>query len=116
VSDHVDEVTSQEAERSGRPLPHAAHRAPTPREYVRVGLILGGLTAFEVWMSYSGVSKSILIPTLFVAALVKFALVVGYFMHLKFDDRRYARFFVMGIAGAITLYLVVLLTFKVFLR
>ena len=47
---------------------------------------------------------------------MKFALVVLWFMHLKFDDRRYARFFVMGIALACTLYLIVLITFKVFLR
>ena len=47
---------------------------------------------------------------------MKFVLVVGYFMHLKYDDRRYARFFVMGIAGAVTLYLIVLLASKVFLR
>jgi hypothetical protein len=37
-------------------------------------------------------------------------------MHLKFDSRLYSRFFVMGVAGAVTLYLVVLMTFKVFLR
>ena len=41
-----------------------------------------------------------LIPTLFVLAFVKFVLVVLWFMHLKFDDRRYARFFVMGLALA----------------
>jgi hypothetical protein len=35
-------------------------------------------------------------------------------MHLKFDSRTYARFFVLGLAGAITLYLIVLLTFRVF--
>ena len=34
-------------------------------------------------------------------------------MHLKFDSRTYARFFVMGLAGAITLFLIVLLTFQV---
>ena len=36
-------------------------------------------------------------------------------MHLKFDDRRFARFFVMGLSGAAVLYLIVLITFKVFL-
>ena len=56
-----------------------------------------------------------MIPTLFVLAIVKFALVVLWFMHLRFDDRRYARFFVMGLAGASILYLVVLISFKVFL-
>ena len=46
---------------------------------------------------------------------MKFVLVVLWFMHLKFDDRRYARFFVMGIAVAFTLYLIVLITFRTFL-
>ncbi|MBA3737273.1 MAG: cytochrome C oxidase subunit IV family protein [Actinobacteria bacterium] len=88
---------------------------PSPKEYVRIGLILAVLTALEVAASYTGVSGSILIPTLFVLAVVKFAMVVLWFMHLKFDDRRFARFFVMGLSGAAVLYLVVLISFKVFL-
>jgi caa(3)-type oxidase subunit IV len=88
---------------------------PSPKEYVRIGLILGVLTGLEVAASYAGVSGSILIPTLFILAVVKFAMVVLWFMHLKFDDRRFARFFVMGLSGAAVLYLVVLITFKVFL-
>ena len=94
-----------------------AHGAghPSPKEYVRIGLILFALTALEITASYTHVSGGILIPTLFVLAIVKFALVVLWFMHLKFDDRRYARFFVMGLAGASILYLIVLITFKVFL-
>ena len=89
---------------------------PSPKEYVRIGVILGVLTALEIAASYAGVTGSILIPTLFVLALVKFALVVLWFMHLKFDDRRYARFFVMGLSGAAVLYLVVLISFRVFVR
>jgi cytochrome c oxidase subunit 4 len=94
----------------------AAHRAghPSPKEYIRIGVILAVLTALEVAASYTDVSGSVLIPTLFVLALVKFALVVLWFMHLKFDDRRYARFFVMGLSGAAVLYLVVLISFRVF--
>jgi caa(3)-type oxidase subunit IV len=88
---------------------------PSPKEYVRIGLILAVLTGLEVAASYAGVSGSILIPTLFILAVVKFAMVVLWFMHLKFDDRRFARFFVMGLSGAAVLYLVVLITFKVFL-
>jgi cytochrome c oxidase subunit IV len=97
--------------------PAGAHAAghPSPKEYVRIGLILFVLTALEISASYTKVSGAVLIPTLFVLAIVKFALVVLWFMHLKFDDRRYARFFVMGLAGASILYLIVLITFKVFL-
>jgi caa(3)-type oxidase subunit IV len=93
---------------------HGGH--PSPKEYIRIGVILFVLTALEISASYAGVGGSILIPTLFVLALVKFALVVLWFMHLKFDDRRYARFFVMGLAGASVLYLVVLISFRTFLR
>lgn len=88
---------------------------PSPKEYVRIGLILAVLTGLEVAASYTGVSGSILIPTLFILAVVKFAMVVLWFMHLKFDDRRFARFFVLGLSGAAVLYLVVLISSKVFL-
>jgi cytochrome c oxidase subunit 4 len=93
--------------------PHREH--PSAKEYIRIGVILATLTALEVASYYLDVSTSILIPTLFVLAFVKFVMVVLWFMHLRFDDRRYARFFVMGLAGAVTLYLVVLLTFRTFL-
>jgi cytochrome c oxidase subunit 4 len=96
--------------------PAAPHHGPTPKEYVRIGLILAVLTGFEIWLSYSGIHGAVLIFTLFAAGILKFGLVVGYFMHLKYDDRRYARFFVMGITGAVTLYLIVLLASQVFLR
>ena len=91
---------------------HGGH--PSPKEYVRIGVVLGVLTALEIGASYAGVSTGILIPTLFILAVVKFALVVMWFMHLRFDDRRYARFFVMGLAGASVLYLIVLISFRVF--
>ena len=96
--------------------PGGAHAGghPSPKEYVRIGVILAVLTALEVAASYAGVSGSILIPTLLILAVIKFALVVMWFMHLKFDDRRYARFFVMGLSGASVLYLVVLISLRVF--
>ena len=111
-----------EPEQAVEPAAHHAARAPhraghpSPKEYVRIGLVLAVLTALEVAASYSGVSGAILIPTLIGLALVKFALVVLWFMHLKFDDRRYARFFLMGMSGAAILYLIVLISFGVFSR
>jgi cytochrome c oxidase subunit 4 len=110
-------VALEERQGAMPPEQGAAHGAghPSPKEYVRIGAILGVLTALEIASSYAGVTGSILIPTLFILAVVKFALVVLWFMHLKFDDRRYARFFVMGLSGAAVLYLIVLISFKVFL-
>ena len=104
----------------GVPDPHGARGAhsehPSAKEYIRIGVILAVLTGLEIAASYADVRSAILIPTLYILAVVKFALVVLWFMHLKFDDRRYARFFLMGLALATTLYLVVLISFKVFLR
>jgi cytochrome c oxidase subunit IV len=114
----MDVREDQAVEPEGHHADREPHRSghPSPKEYVRIGVILAVLTGLEVAASYSGVSGSILIPTLFVLALVKFALVVLWFMHLKFDDRRYARFFVTGVSGAIALYLIVLISLRVFLR
>jgi cytochrome c oxidase subunit 4 len=108
VAETEERVASQHA--PGRA--HGSH--PSAKEYVRIGLILGVLTALEVTATYLDVSGAILIPTLYVLSVIKFLLVVLWFMHLKFDDRRYARFFVMGLAGAATLYLIVLISFRVF--
>jgi cytochrome c oxidase subunit 4 len=93
-----------------------AKRHPSPKEYVRIAMILGILTATEVSIYYMNLPHGLLISMLFTLAALKFSLVVLWFMHLKFDSRTYARFFIMGIAFALTLYTAVLLTFKVFSR
>jgi cytochrome c oxidase subunit 4 len=81
---------------------------------VRIAIILAVITAMEVAIYYVDLSHAVLIPALFVFSLIKFVLVVLWFMHLKFDSRTYSRFFIMGLAGAVTLFLVVLMVFKVF--
>ncbi len=110
------ELTPSAAEPAA-PASHGdAFGHPSPREYVRIGLILVVLTAIEVAVSYSDLKSGLKITALLSLAFVKFVLVVMWFMHLKFDDRRYARFFVMGLALAFTLFLILLIAFKVFLR
>ncbi len=91
---------------------HGGH--PSVKEYIRIGVALAALTGIEVAIKYSGTSELVLVISLFFFAAVKFTLVVLWFMHLRFDDRRYARFFVMGLALAFTLYLIVLATFGAF--
>jgi cytochrome c oxidase subunit IV len=112
VAVEPEQAVEPAAHHAGR-SPHAGGH-PSPKEYIRIGVVLAVLTGLEVAASYTGVSGAILIPTLFVLAIVKFALVVLWFMHLKFDDRRYARFFVAGLSGAAILYLIVLISFQVF--
>jgi cytochrome c oxidase subunit 4 len=89
---------------------HAEYH-PSTREYVRVGLILFALTCIEVWLSYSSIDGWKLIAMLLTCTVIKFLFVVGYFMHLKFDNGRFSRLFALGAVGAFTLYVVVLLTF-----
>jgi cytochrome c oxidase subunit 4 len=93
---------------------HARH--PSTREYVRIAIVLALVTAAEVVIYYIDWvhENELLIPLLFLFSIIKFTLVVLWFMHLRFDSRTYARFFVMGLAGAVTLYLIVLLTFQTF--
>ena len=94
-----------------------AHAHPSVKEYVRIGVILAVITAAEVATYY--VQNDLgpwLRPILFTLAIIKFSMVVLWYMHLKFDSRLYSRLFVMGLAGAVTLYLIVLMTLRVFLR
>ena len=111
----ADTHVAQEPTPQGvEPVHGGAHGHPSPKEYIRIGAILAVLTGIEIAASYT-IDGALLIVTLLSLAIIKFAIVVMWFMHLKFDDRRYARFFVMGLAGASILYLIVLITFKVFL-
>jgi cytochrome c oxidase subunit IV len=104
---HVDE---QEA----APPPRAhGGRHPSPKEYIRIAVILAVITAAEVVVYYVEGVQEFLVPILFAFSALKFALVVLWFMHLKFDSKTYARFFLMGLAGALTLFLIVLITFQV---
>jgi cytochrome c oxidase subunit 4 len=94
------------------PRRHSAH--PNPKEYVRIAIVLFIITAMEVSTYYLKPPRSLLVPVLFVFTVIKFTLVVLWFMHLKFDSRVYSRFFLMGISLALTLYIVVLLMFGAF--
>jgi cytochrome c oxidase subunit 4 len=108
---HVDEAAAAVEEDAA---PHVHH--PGAREYVRIFLILVAITALEVAIYF--VRDDIggwFLPILFALMISKFTIVVLWYMHLKFDDRRFARFFIMGLAGATTLYLVVLISLRTFL-
>jgi cytochrome c oxidase subunit 4 len=89
-------------------------RHPSDAEYIRIALILAAITGAEIAVYYLDSVKSLLIPLLFTFAAIKFALVALWFMHLKFDNKLYARFFTAGILFALTVYAIVLLTFRVF--
>ncbi len=93
---------------------HELEHHPNPRKYVVVALILAVVTAVEVAIYYiPSVAErpGLLIPSLLIFAVVKFVMVAGYFMHLKFDSRVFRRFFVAGLVIALAIFGVVLFWF-----
>jgi cytochrome c oxidase subunit IV len=88
---------------------HHAH--PTPGQYWKIAGFLALVTAVEVAMFYIDrqlglgfLNAAILI----ILSAVKFLVVVGWFMHVRFEKPIISRFFGAGFALAIILYLVVL--------
>jgi cytochrome c oxidase subunit 4 len=89
---------------------------PPPKQYVQVAIALAAVTAVEVGLYYTDLGGYWLVAILMVLAVVKFAMVAAYFMHLKFDSILLRRFFVTGIILAICVFTVYLLTLDVLLH
>jgi cytochrome c oxidase subunit 4 len=83
------------------------HAHPTESVYVRVAIVLALITVLEVAIYYVGALRSVLVPALLVMSVAKFVTVVGYFMHLKFDDRRLT--YIFGAAMVVTISVVLAL-------
>jgi cytochrome c oxidase subunit 4 len=80
-----------------RPAPaHAAtpHEHASVRTYVRVALVLTLVTALEVGVIYIRQLTPIIVPLLLAMSAAKFALVVMFFMHLRYDARPLTALFV----------------------
>ncbi len=92
------------------------HAHPSELAYIKVALVLAVVTAIEVAIYYVPALEGALVPILLVLSLVKFTLVVLWFMHLRFDSRIFRRLFVTGVILAIFVYLIVLTTFHVWTR
>jgi cytochrome c oxidase subunit 4 len=92
------------------------HEHPTDRQYVVIALILGAITAAEVstYFFVDNPYHPLNVGALGVMMIAKFAIVCGYFMHLKFDNPLFRRIFVFGLVLAVVVYLVMLTTFLFF--
>mgnify|MGYP001263402417 CR=1 FL=1 len=84
---------SHSAGHSGQPEQHH----PGAKTYVMVGLILLVITIVEVAALYMQFLGPLFVPFLLLLMAGKFVLVVGYYMHLKFDHRLLTYFFGWGI-------------------
>ena len=80
---------------AGHDNPDHVHEHPTWKQYKWVALILTVITAFEVWAYYvpSLVASPFFVPLLLLMSAVKFAIVVLFYMHLKYDHRLFRAMF-----------------------
>jgi cytochrome c oxidase subunit 4 len=74
---------------------HDAHAHPTWKQYKWVALILTLITVVEVWVYYipSFTRTKLFVPSLLIMSAVKFAIVVMFYMHLKYDARLFRALF-----------------------
>jgi cytochrome c oxidase subunit 4 len=81
------------------PVDHAsmgiAHEHPTWEIYWKVAVVLTLITVFEVWIYYipSFVASKAFVPVLLVMSAVKFAIVVLFYMHLRYDHKLFKALF-----------------------
>lgn len=114
-------MSLQEAAAAGAAAAHeetvsgVGHAHPSDRTYVGVAVILALITAAEVVTFYIEESLGpFLAPVLIAMMIVKFVIVAGWFMHLKFDTNLFTRLFVAGVVLAVLVYLGTLATFEYF--
>jgi cytochrome c oxidase subunit 4 len=102
-STHADHVSMGEV-----------HEHPTWKQYKWVALILTLITIVEVWVYYipSFVASKLFIPSLLIMSAVKFAIVVMFYMHLKYDHKLFRALFTGPLIIAIITILVLLLLFQ----
>ena len=88
---------------------HVQH--PTPAQYWKIAGLLAVLTAVEVAMFYINEANdlgAINAVILLALAVLKFVIVVGWYMHLRFEKPMLNRFFAGGFVLAFALYAIVL--------
>jgi cytochrome c oxidase subunit IV len=92
----------------------AAHgaRRPTAKTYWLIAVFLAVITAIEIAIPYIDGFGYLRAPMLIFFSAVKFFTVVGIFMHLRYDFSAFRAYFLVGLLGAISVFLVVLATFR----
>ena len=90
----------------------AAHAST--RTYLVIAAILTVITIVEVGVFYIPALRVILPPTLLVLSAAKFALVVGFYMHLKYDHNLFRAVFIAPLLIAVAVIVGLLFLFRVF--
>ena len=88
----------------------------TPLTYIRVAFVLAVITAVEVGIFYFDMPGPVFVGIFFILSATKFALVVMFYMHLKYDARLFSGFFLAGILLAVSMVIAVMALFGVLLE
>ena len=89
------------------------HDHPSWKSYVMIGTVLTVITAAEVAVFYIPALRPVLVPLLLVLSTVKFALVVMFYMHLKFDSPIFSGVFVFPLILAVFVVIALIVLFQV---
>jgi cytochrome c oxidase subunit 4 len=113
--EQTPELEAGDPGQAGLALVHHApeHSHPSPTKYVGIAVFLAIVTALEVALYYITMPEWLVVVLLLVLATMKFAIVAGFFMHLKFDSPMLRRLFVTGLILAGVVYTVALFTLSV---
>src|SRR5262245_35068835 len=86
------------------------------RPYVNVAVALTILTAIEVASLYvPGIPNWLLVTALIIMAALKFFLVVGFFMHLRYDSNIMRALFIGPLIIAVAIILALMALFSAFI-
>jgi cytochrome c oxidase subunit 4 len=114
---HETHATNDPAAGDAAGVDHAVH--PTWDTYWKVAVILTLITAIEVWVYYvPAITQSrLFVPMLLFMSAVKFAIVVMFYMHLKYDHKLFRALFTGPlIIAAATIVILMLLFGKIAIR
>ena len=108
----VEHTHNTEAE-AAHAQQHAEHHHPTWKEYKWVALVLFIITVAEVWAYYIDwfVASRAFVPTLLIMSVAKFAIVVMFYMHLKYDAKLFRALFLGPLAIAVLSVIALLFLF-----
>ena len=103
----------EDAELASEAALEARHSHPSDLQYIGIAAALAVLTMIEVGIYYLK-SDPATIVVLIILMVLKFSIVVGFFMHLRFDSPVLRRLFTGGLVLAVTIYTITLFIFGIF--
>lgn len=85
---------------------------PSPGAYVRIFVVLSVITLIEVAVfGFTGLNSAVMTALILGLSASKFVLVVGFYMHLKFDNWRFTVLFVVPLVVMILIFVVLIALF-----